>query len=53
MKVLCHAGQFVLQAQKLKNLAEFLKPEGVVESDKVNSFLLPPKNFYNHHKFLI
>ena len=53
MKVLCHVDRFVHQAQKLKNLVEFLKLEGVAESDKINNFLLPPKNFYNHHKFLI
>ena len=53
MKVLCHVDRFVHQTQKLKNLVEFLKLEGVAESDKINSFLLPPMNFYNHHKFLI
>ena len=53
MKALCHVDRFVHQAQKLKNLVEFLKLEEVAESDKTNSFLLPPYNFYNHHKFLI
>ena len=53
MKVSCHVDRFVHQAQKLKNLVEFLKLEGVAESDQINNFLLPPKNFYNHHKFLI
>ena len=53
MKVSCHVDRFVHQAQKLKNLVEFLKPEGVAESDLINSFLLPPKTFYNHYNSLI
>ena len=52
MKVLCHVDRFVHQAQKLKNLVEFLKLVGAAEIDKTNSFMLPPKNFCNHDKFL-
>ena len=53
MKVSCHVDRFVHQAQKLKNLVEFLKLEGVAESDKINYFWFPSKLSYNHYNSLI